>query len=141
MGKYLSAFGISYLIATAAVAVIANLLESGASMNVVALMAAGFYVAAKFVKDHGRVPGRGEKHQLVWGSFAVACLVSFILAAAYFGAIAPRESTDVLVKALPSIPPWVWLAGPAAFTLIYVLTLYACYGWYAGIVARHNARS
>ena len=82
---YVIRFAVVYALLIIFLAVIWSALgiDSGTGVSMSALMAAAVYTAAKFVKDHKRVPSSGEKSRLTWLSLLASWIISIALPVGY----------------------------------------------------------
>ena len=130
ISKYTFRFALVYIVTLILAGIIMTYLDmdkGSSGIQVVITMIAGMQVAAKFIKDHKRVPTKSEKHALVWGSFGYSMIVSCIgVALIYFGSN-PAEQAE-LVQIVKKVPTGLF-AGIFAFIAgIHVLMLYFSYG-------------
>ncbi|GHT87062.1 hypothetical protein AGMMS49960_02420 [Betaproteobacteria bacterium] len=133
MGKYTLIFAVAYAVAIIIAAVTTELLNLNALTNIVTLMAASFFVSARFVSDNQRVPTKQEKRVLVWSSLAAALVVSGVLTLAY---LLLFSHGGELILAIKSVPFLFWVFGLVIASGISLLILYMSYSWFAGICAK-----
>ena len=130
---YVIRFGVVYALLIIVLAVIGSALDigsgSGASMG--ALVAAAMYVAAKFVKDHQRVPSPDEKSRLTWLSLLASWIVSIMLPVGYLAFASGSKGLEQAVQGLSRLNPTIIVRVLLVVCLLYFTALWFSYGWFA----------
>ncbi|OTG77984.1 hypothetical protein B9T33_14410 [Acinetobacter sp. ANC 5054] len=129
MKKYILTFSVAYIIAMLAVLVIESFFEMPSTTSVICLIVGSFSAAARFVKEHQRIPDAAEKKSLVRGCLLASIIIS-IIATAISIVIFP-ETLPYLKMAMTQLPIWIWLIAITFTLLIHYLVLALSFGWMA----------
>ena len=130
MKPYLLRFFLGFLLGAGVLIAISFLLPALKSSggSVVTLICGGIFATQTFLRDHRRLPSRGEKRTLLWGSFAIAMVAQ---------ALALLLLPDPLGAGF-------WVIGMAIAALLTLGILTFTYSdWYTGILLRgmHKAEA
>ncbi|HEX2751559.1 MAG TPA: ABZJ_00895 family protein [Alphaproteobacteria bacterium] len=121
--KYLFRFALIYVVLLVALAILETFLDKENSMlQMLVIMVSGIMVSDKFTKDNMRTPNKLEKRGLVFGSFALANLISGILFALIY-ALANAEGQKAFIELLQRIPLPVFSGIIIIVCLLQVLLL------------------
>ena len=125
---YVVRFGLAYTAALVIFAIIMTLLgvDSGTGSSMGALIAAVAVAAAKFVKDHERVPTSAERKKLTWASLGASILVSAVLVGLLLGITGQLGQISDLWEVFSKLN-----LGSVLGVMLFVLALYALVLWFS----------
>lgn len=145
VSPYAIRFGVVYALLILVLAAIWSALgiDSGSGVSMGALVAAAVYTAAKFVKDHKRVPSPGEKARLTWLSLLASWIVSIMLPVGYLMFVSGLKGLQQVAQGLSQLNPTIIVGVLLVVCLLYFTVLWFSYGWFAktqfnGLVKKGN---
>jgi len=126
--RYVLVFLGVYALLTAAVVAFVELtgieLNSGVNMGVA--IASAMAAGQKFVKDHGRLPSKSERHRLTAASVLWSLLLSSAALGAWFWI---AGAWGELVELVNSLGGTVVAISVLVALIVYCLVLWISYGW------------
>lgn len=127
--KYVLKFGIYYLLAVIAIAIITTLLKIDSNSGSVAtVLFATMMTSIKFINENKRVPNSNENKKLIWYSFAATWIVSLVLVLLF---LVISGEMGAIIQGLNQAS-FSLLFGVLLFvSAIELLVLYLGYGWLA----------
>lgn len=134
MGKYVLVFAAAYAVLTSVLAWIASVMGTGgATLNIVATIAASFVAAAMFARDHRRELTPEEKSVYARGALVATFLVSLsmVCVVAAF-ALTPEELSGMWAAFSSGTAIGIALVSLLIVGAIYYLVIRWSFSWYVG---------
>ena len=118
-------------------------MSANAGVSIGALIGAALFAGQGFVRQHQRLPLRGEQSKLIFGSLAMSIVVSLLLVAGASvvltgGLMAIAGSWKTITE---SVSAAFLLIATVTILLIYLVTLWISYGPLLGFIVRQQDKA
>lgn len=138
MNPYVIRFAIVNAVLTVVLGVIAEIikLKSGGGFAVACAIAASFFAASAFAKDHSREPTVEEKRTFAWRALVATWLISLVLTAIVLAIFSTAAEVGDVLRFLMKGSVFALVAGTLLLvSAIYYVGIRWSFGWYARQVA------
>ena len=138
MNPYVIRFALANVVVTVLLAIMAEILKlkSASGLAVGAAIAASFFAASAFAKDHSREPTSEEKGVFALRALLATWLISFVLVGIALAIFSTAAEVQGMLRFLKSRSMLALVGGAVLFiSAVYYVGIRWSFGWYARMAA------